>query len=153
MCRINKGFIKRESTIDLQRSLCKGWFLWPTPYTYIHSPVINKLYSGGGLKKTKLIDLLTGYIVSSIIISKIKQYFFSSTCHAISTIVQHIWNWIWFWTMQFNVDRNETKVALKITSHEAITLTQARNIFISQTKHQVRTCKTARVFLLHIQEI
>jgi hypothetical protein len=39
------------------------------------SPVINTFYSGGGLKKAKLIDLLTGYIVSSIIISKIKQYF------------------------------------------------------------------------------
>jgi hypothetical protein len=22
---------------DLQGSQCKGWFLWPTPYTYIHS--------------------------------------------------------------------------------------------------------------------
>jgi hypothetical protein len=25
------------STTDLQRSRCKGWFLWPTPYTYIHN--------------------------------------------------------------------------------------------------------------------
>jgi hypothetical protein len=23
-----------QSTVDLQRSRCKGWFLWPTPYTY-----------------------------------------------------------------------------------------------------------------------
>jgi hypothetical protein len=27
----------RGSTIDLQRSRCKDWFLWPTPYTYIHT--------------------------------------------------------------------------------------------------------------------
>jgi hypothetical protein len=37
-CRINKGLIKRGSTIDLQRSWCKGWFLWPIPYTYIGTP-------------------------------------------------------------------------------------------------------------------
>jgi hypothetical protein len=36
-CRINKGLIKRGRTIDLERSRCKVWFLWPTPYTYIHA--------------------------------------------------------------------------------------------------------------------
>jgi hypothetical protein len=35
-CRINKGLIKRGSTIDHWRSRSKGWILWPTPYTYIH---------------------------------------------------------------------------------------------------------------------
>jgi hypothetical protein len=36
-CGINKGLIKRGSTIDHWRSRCKGWILWPTPYTYIKS--------------------------------------------------------------------------------------------------------------------
>jgi hypothetical protein len=34
-CRIYKGLIKRGSTTDNLRSQCKGWILWPTPYTYI----------------------------------------------------------------------------------------------------------------------
>jgi hypothetical protein len=42
-CRNNKGLIKRGSTIDLQRSWCKGWFLWPAPYTYIPT-----YWKGGG---------------------------------------------------------------------------------------------------------
>jgi hypothetical protein len=33
-CWINKGLIKRGSTIDHQRSRCKGWILCPIPYTY-----------------------------------------------------------------------------------------------------------------------
>jgi hypothetical protein len=36
-CGINKGLIKRGRTIDHWRSRCKGWILWPTPYTYIHT--------------------------------------------------------------------------------------------------------------------
>jgi hypothetical protein len=36
-CGINKGLIKRGSTIDHWRSRCKGCILWPTPYTYIHT--------------------------------------------------------------------------------------------------------------------
>jgi hypothetical protein len=28
--------IKIGLRIDLQRSRCKGWFLWPVLYTYIH---------------------------------------------------------------------------------------------------------------------
>jgi hypothetical protein len=36
-CGINKGLIKRGSTIDHWKSRCKGWILWPTPYTYIHT--------------------------------------------------------------------------------------------------------------------
>jgi hypothetical protein len=36
-CGINKGLIKRGSTIYHWRSRCKGWILWPTPYTYIHT--------------------------------------------------------------------------------------------------------------------
>jgi hypothetical protein len=36
-CRINKGLIKRGSRIDHWRSRCKGWILWPAPYTYIHT--------------------------------------------------------------------------------------------------------------------
>jgi hypothetical protein len=36
-CGINKGLIKRGSTIQHWRSRCKGWILWPTPYTYIHT--------------------------------------------------------------------------------------------------------------------
>jgi hypothetical protein len=35
-CSINKGLIKKGSTIDRWRSRCKGWILWPNPYTYIH---------------------------------------------------------------------------------------------------------------------
>jgi hypothetical protein len=35
-CGINKGLIKKGSTIDHWRSWCKGYILWPTPYTYIH---------------------------------------------------------------------------------------------------------------------
>jgi hypothetical protein len=42
-CGINKGLIKKGSTIDLQRSRCKGWFLWPAPYTYIRTrPPLSK---------------------------------------------------------------------------------------------------------------
>jgi hypothetical protein len=33
--RIDKGLTKRGSTIDHWRPRCKGWILWPTPYTYI----------------------------------------------------------------------------------------------------------------------
>jgi hypothetical protein len=36
-CGINKGLIKEGSTIDHWRSQCKGWILWPIPYTYIHT--------------------------------------------------------------------------------------------------------------------
>jgi hypothetical protein len=36
-CRINKGLIKRGSTIDHWRSWCNSWILWPAPYTYIHT--------------------------------------------------------------------------------------------------------------------
>jgi hypothetical protein len=34
-CGNNKGLIKRGSTTYHWRSRCKGWILWPTPYTYI----------------------------------------------------------------------------------------------------------------------
>jgi hypothetical protein len=33
------------STIGLQRSRCKGWFLWPTPYTYIWDYTFSCLIS------------------------------------------------------------------------------------------------------------
>jgi hypothetical protein len=36
-CWINKGLIKRGSTINHWRSQCKGRILWPTPYTYMHT--------------------------------------------------------------------------------------------------------------------
>jgi hypothetical protein len=49
-CGINKGLIKRGSTIDLQRSRCKGWFLWFTPYTYIHTCVSVYFYPGNYIK-------------------------------------------------------------------------------------------------------
>jgi hypothetical protein len=49
-CRTNKGLIKRGSTIDLQRSRCKGWFLWPTPYTYIHTTLTIWLNTKRSLK-------------------------------------------------------------------------------------------------------
>jgi hypothetical protein len=32
-CRINKWLIKRGNTTDHWRPRCKGWILWPTPYT------------------------------------------------------------------------------------------------------------------------
>jgi hypothetical protein len=44
-CRINKGLIKRGSTIDHWRSRCKGWILWPTPYTYIHTYITYCLFT------------------------------------------------------------------------------------------------------------
>jgi hypothetical protein len=34
-CTVPKLLI-RKSKIYLQRSRYKGWFLWPTPYTYIY---------------------------------------------------------------------------------------------------------------------
>jgi hypothetical protein len=40
-CGINKGLIKMGSTIGHWRSRCKGWFLWPTPYTYIHTYIFR----------------------------------------------------------------------------------------------------------------
>jgi hypothetical protein len=40
-CGINKGLIKKGSTIDNWRSRCKGWILWPTPYTYIHGIICS----------------------------------------------------------------------------------------------------------------
>jgi hypothetical protein len=36
-CGINKGLIKRGSTIDHWRSWYKCWILWPTRYTYMHT--------------------------------------------------------------------------------------------------------------------
>jgi hypothetical protein len=36
-CMIYKELIKRGSTIDHWRLRCKGWILWPTPYTYIYA--------------------------------------------------------------------------------------------------------------------
>jgi hypothetical protein len=36
-CVINKGLIKRGSTVDHWRWRWKGWILRSTPYTYIHS--------------------------------------------------------------------------------------------------------------------
>jgi hypothetical protein len=33
---INKGLIKRGSTIGHWKSRCKGWISWPTSYTYIY---------------------------------------------------------------------------------------------------------------------
>jgi hypothetical protein len=53
-CGINKGLIKRGSTIYHERSWCKGWILWPTPYTYIHTyihtyiPLSSRKPGGGG---------------------------------------------------------------------------------------------------------
>jgi hypothetical protein len=44
-CRINRGLIKRGSTIYHRRSRCKGRILWPTPHTYIHS-LIHLCQSG-----------------------------------------------------------------------------------------------------------
>jgi hypothetical protein len=43
-CGINKGLIKRGITIDHWRSQCKGWILWPTPYTYIHTYIHTYIY-------------------------------------------------------------------------------------------------------------
>jgi hypothetical protein len=39
-CGINKGLIKRGSTIDHWRSRYKGWILWPTPYTFSFIPLL-----------------------------------------------------------------------------------------------------------------
>jgi hypothetical protein len=44
-CGINKGLIKRGSTIDHWRSRCKGWILWPTVifvHTYIHAEQLKQ---------------------------------------------------------------------------------------------------------------
>jgi hypothetical protein len=47
-CRINKGLIKRGSTIEHWRSRCKGWILWLIPYTYIYTYIhtYNRLSYG-----------------------------------------------------------------------------------------------------------
>jgi hypothetical protein len=40
-CGINKGLIKRSSTINHWRLRCKGWILWLTPCTYIHTYILG----------------------------------------------------------------------------------------------------------------
>jgi hypothetical protein len=57
-CGINKGLIKRGSTIDHWRSRCKGWILWPTPYTYIHTYIYTITLNYHRLQQLTISDCL-----------------------------------------------------------------------------------------------